>query len=456
MNMSSTTLPFPQSDTELRITDRVMKLFADVRPGEGLTALLLTTNLFLLLASYYVLKTVREALILSEGGAAVKSYAAAVQAILLLLVVPAYGLFASKVRRQTLLIGVTLFFITHLIAFFALSSAGFQVGIAFFVWVGIFNVLVIAQFWAFANDVYDSSQGERLFPLIGVGSALGAWVGSTVVTRLFSVFSPGQLMLVGAIGFLLCILITADVHRRLTRIDRPAGNDAKLGKQGGFTMLLQSRYLLLIAIMVLLLNVVNSTGEFLLGQSIVADAKQAVASGHAVASEMKSMIGSAYGSFFSWVNFLGLLFQLFVTSRVFKHFGVRAALFILPLIALGSYGMMAFLPVMGVFRFAKILENSTDYSIQNTARHSLFLPTSREAKYKAKAAIDTFFWRLGDLFQAAIVLVAVQFRLSSQAIAQVNVVLVVLWLGVVIAIAREHRVLTGAAGQHAGLGTRAA
>jgi AAA family ATP:ADP antiporter len=432
-----------------------MNLFADVRPGEGMVALLLTTNLFLLLASYYVLKTVREALILSEGGAAVKSYAAAAQAILLLFVVPAYGLFASKVRRQTLLTGATLFFITHLIAFFALSSAGFHVGVVFFIWLGIFNVLVIAQFWAFANDVYDSNQGERLFPIIGVGSALGAWVGSTVVTKLFSVFNPGQLMLIGAAGFLLCILITSNVSRRLTP-HTGSSNEAKLGKQGGFQMLLQSRYLLLIAVMVLLLNVVNSTGEYILGQSIVSGARQAIASGQAAPAELKAMIGRSYGSFFSWVNLLGLMFQLFLTARIFKHFGVRAALFILPLIALGSYGLMAMVPMMSVFRVTKILENSTDYSIQNTARHSLFLPTSREAKYKAKAAIDTFFWRLGDLFQAAIVLVAVQLRLSLETIAMINVGLVFLWLAVVMAIVREHRVLTGAPEQLAGQAARVA
>jgi AAA family ATP:ADP antiporter len=252
-------------------------------------------------------------------------------------------------------------------------------------------------------------------------------------------------MLVGAIGFLICILITANVHRRLTpRRDRAGGKEEKLGKQGGFQMLLQSRYLLLIAIMVLLLNVVNSTGEYILGQSIVANAKQAIASSHGTAADLKSMIGRSYGSFFSWVNLLGLMFQLFLTSRIFKHFGVRTALFILPMIALGSYGMMAILPMMSVFRVTKILENSTDYSIENTARHSLFLPTSREAKYKAKAAIDTFFWRLGDLFQAVIVLVAVQLKLPLETIAMINVGLVVLWLAVVTAIGREHRALTGA------------
>ena len=442
--MSPTTLPFSQTDNRFGFINRWVKHFVDVRPGEGLVALLLTSNLFLLLGSYYVLKTVREALILSENGAAVKSYAAAVQAVLLLFVVPAYGIFASRVRRQTLLVGVTLFFLTHLVAFYALGEAGFHIGAAFFIWLGIFNVLVIAQFWAFANDVYDSNVGERLFPLIGLGSALGAWVGSTVVTRLFSVFSTGQLMLIGAAGFLLCTMITAIIHRRLTPKTGPvASDDSKLSKQGGFQMLLQSRYLLLIALMVLLLNVVNSTGEYLLGQSIVAHARETIAATHAPASALKSIIGKSYGSFFSWVNLLGLLFQLFLTTRIFKHFGVRAALFVLPLIAFGSYGLLAFAPMISVFGFTKILENSTDYSIGNTARQALFLPTSREAKYKAKAAIDTFFWRLGDLCQAPIVFVAVQFNMSSQTVALINVALVLVWLSVVAAIAREHRVLTG-------------
>ena len=84
---------------------------------------------------------------------------------------------------------------------------------------------------------------------------------------------------------------------------------------------------------------------------------------------------------------------------------MRGALFILPFIALGGYTMIALLPMLAVVRMAKILENSTDYSIQNTTRHALFLPTSREAKYKAKQAIDSFFWRAGDLLQAGVVFV---------------------------------------------------
>ncbi len=126
--------------------DRVLGVFTEVRGGEGLTALLLMLNVFLLLAAYYLLKTIREPLILSvPGGAEVKSYAAAATAGLLILVVPLYSAFASRVSRVKLINGVTLFFIACLLTFFALSQAHVPVGVAFFIWVGIFSLMVIAQ-----------------------------------------------------------------------------------------------------------------------------------------------------------------------------------------------------------------------------------------------------------------------------------------------------------------------
>ena len=102
-----------------------------------------------------------------------------------------------------------------------------------------------------------------------------------------------------------------------------------------------------------------------------------------------------FGSLSATVNLLSFLVQLFVTSRVIRFMGVRGALFILPVLALINYSIIAVAPILAVVRIGKILENSTDYSIQNTLRQALFLPTSREAKYKAKAAIDTFFTRAG-------------------------------------------------------------
>ncbi len=425
--------------------ETALSLFADVRPGEGPTALLLALNVFLLLGSYYLLKTVREPLILTESGAEVKSYSAAGQALLLLFLIPAYGSFAAKVDRLRLIRWVTLFFISHLAIFHLLGEAGVHIGVAFFLWVGIFSVLVIAQFWAFANDVFTEDQGKRLFPMVGVGSSLGAWIGTLTAQRLFDVFEPAvapyRIMLVAGALLGVCIIVTQIVNRReALRAAGRQGEAAKpLGKEGGFKLIFKQRYLLLIAILILLLNVVNTTGEFILGKLVLAQAVAAVGDVAGAPAQINQYIGSFYGGFFSWVNFLGFLFQLLLVSRIFKYIGVRGAMFILPCIALGSYALLIFMPVLGIVRIAKIMENSTDYSIQNTARHALFLPTSREAKYKAKAAIDTFFWRMGDLFQALVVFVGVQLAFEIQHFAMVNVVLVVIWLGIVVAINREHR-----------------
>jgi AAA family ATP:ADP antiporter len=416
------------------LAGRILASVRERSSGDTLTALLLAVNVFTLLASYYVLKTVREALILSESGAAVKSYSAAGQTLLLLAVIPAYGYLASRVNRLRLNTWITLFFVSHLAIFYLLGTAGVKVGVAFFLWLGIFNVLVIAQFWSFANDVHDSRSGARMFPLIGIGSALGAWVGAQAAGRLFDVFSPYQLMMVAGGGLLLTLVFALLVEKRSQH--RPS---APISGKGGFRLVLSSRFLFFIAIMVLLFNMVNSLGEFMLGRIVVENMQAAVSAGTMDASEMQSAIGGFYGDFFGWVNLLGLILQMFIVSRLFKHIGVGGALLVVPMIALGSYALMAALPVLGIVKAMKVLENSADYSIQNTARHALFLPASREAKYKAKAAIDTFFWRLGDLAQAGVVLVGTTLALTTRQYASVNLLFVALWLVVVIGIYREHR-----------------
>src|SRR5262249_40357535 len=144
---SFTTLRFPSLTPRSRL-EQLLSHLADVRAGEGIGVLLFSLNLFLLLSAYYLLKTAREALILSQGGAEVKSYSAAGQAVLLLAVVPLYGAFASRVGRVRLVTGVMLFFASNLVIFIICGRLGFHEGVAFFLWVGVFNVMVISQLWA--------------------------------------------------------------------------------------------------------------------------------------------------------------------------------------------------------------------------------------------------------------------------------------------------------------------
>src|SRR5215475_14102198 len=182
-------------DVDRSFVERLLSPGADVHPGEGLKSLLLALNLFMVLAAYYMLKTVRESLILTEGGAAVKAYSSAGQALLLLGLVPAFGAFASRVNRIRLVRWVTLFFIANIVTFFIVGRLGVHIGIPFFLWVGIFNVMVISQFWAFVNDLYTTDQGKRLFPIVGLGSSLGAWAGSVYAGDFIRALGPYPLML---------------------------------------------------------------------------------------------------------------------------------------------------------------------------------------------------------------------------------------------------------------------
>lgn len=441
----SNVVPLPSSHPKSWL-DRGLSLFTEVHPGESGTALMLAANMFCLFALYYVLKPVRESLILSESGAVVKSYAAAGQALLLVGLVPAYGALASRVRRIPLIGGVTLFFASNLIIFYLLGVAGLQVGVGFYLWLGIFNLMVPSQLWAFANDLYTSERGARLFPIIGVGTSLGAWIGAEIASDVFESVGPYRLMLIAAGGLVVCLLLTLWTDRReaaLTGRDRDArvraAAEAPLGKEGGFQLIMAQRYLLYIALLIMILNIVNTLGEFLLGSLVQVEAQKAVAAGTAGAAGAAGWIGAFYGRFYANVNLLGLLMQMFLVSRIFKYIGVRGALFILPLVALASYTTLAFFPALALVRIAKTLENATDYSIQTTARHALFLPTSREAKYKAKQAIDSFFWRAGDLLQAVVVFIGVRLSFDLRAYALTNVVLVAIWLTIVVAIAREHK-----------------
>jgi AAA family ATP:ADP antiporter len=391
-------------------------------------------NVFILLTAYYIIKPVREALILGGAGAEVKSYAGAGQALLFLLIVPLYSAFASRTSRIRLINSVTAFFISNLAIFYFLGQMRIALGVPFFLWVGLFSLMVVAQFWAFANDIYTEEQGKRLFAIVGIGSSLGAIFGAKLAGWIFEPMGPYSMMLLAGALLAVCMVITNWVHHREGAgegaRERAAINES-IGTSGGFRLVFKHRYLLLIAILVLLSNFVNTTGEFVLGKTVAEHAKGA-ANGQAY-------IGEFYAGFYFWVNLLGAALQMFAVSRIMKYIGIGPSLFILPLIALGSYTLLAFVPVLSYIRFAKIAENSADYSIQNTTRRALFLRTSRDAKYKALSAIESFFWRMGDAFSALLVFVGTKLAFDIPGFAVANTVFVIIWLGFALAIVRERK-----------------
>jgi AAA family ATP:ADP antiporter len=209
-------------------------------------------------------------------------------------------------------------------------------------------------------------------------------------------------------------------------------------------MVLGSRFLLAVAVATLLLNSVKTLGESVLfdavGQAVAAEALQAGITGDAELRAFRQAGTTLfYGDFFFWINALALFLQVFVASRLLRFGGFAALFLMLPAVALTSYAAMLAVPVLWVIKTMKIVENATDYSIQNTARHVLWLPLSQEVTFKAKPTIDSLFMRAGDGLAALTVLVGHQvFSFGFRSYFVVNVGLIVIWFGLAVWIAKEH------------------
>jgi AAA family ATP:ADP antiporter len=426
--------------------ERFLNLFTVVRPGEAKTAVLLALNVFLILMAYYILKTVREALILGEGTAELKSYLSAGQVLLLMVAVPLYGRLVAKFPRMKLINIVTVFFIACPVVFYLLAQARVPLGTIYFVWIGIFNLMIVAQFWSFANDVYSKEEGERLLVIVGLGASLGAVAGAQTADQLIEPFGVQQLMLVGAALLALQLLLTNYIDR-IERGRRQRGAPVKKASAGpsknAFAMVFQTRYLLLMALMLLAINWINTTGEYILGSIVKDRAMAMVADGSAGTLTEGQIIGDFYAKYFSLANVAGVLLQLFLVSRIIRLRGVAVAVMILPAISFGVYNILMFVPLLRAALVAKVVENSVDYSLNNTVRNMLFLPCTYEQKFAAKQAIDSFFVRMGDVLSAALVFVGTTFlALPTMGFAAVNAVLSVLALFLAWRVGRHYKSLT--------------
>jgi AAA family ATP:ADP antiporter len=228
------------SSPDRTVLERALGLVTSVRRAEVPTALLLTLDSFLLLTAYGCIKPAREALILSlPTGAEYKVYMSAAIAAVLLVAVPLYAKVAVRLTRNRLVIGVTAFFASQLAASYASGSAyGSTVPLALgvYLWIGVFDLMVVAQFWAFANDIYSEEAGQRLFPLIGLGASLGAAAGSGLAGALIPRIGTMATLLVAAALLLLTAVITQLVHARETnRAQGPPSSmaSARLGDGRG-------------------------------------------------------------------------------------------------------------------------------------------------------------------------------------------------------------------------------
>ena len=438
------------SSDHARLTrfERMLSLVTRVAPGEGRTAFLFFLHGFLLLASYQVVKALREAFMLTKFSAETRAYAVAGMALVLMLVVPLYGRLRHHLHGADLLRAVTLFFVATLPLFALLTHYQVSIAFAFFIWVGIYGVMVVSQMWAYAADSFNVKSGQRLFVVIMLGANLGALAGAKLTQVAVAALSPMGLMVL-ATCTLGATLFLAKPERdaipaasRAVEIERSRPVPKLLG---GIGLVLRDRYLLHMALFVVLLNWINSTGEFILADFVKADAVARVAeSGGAL--DLGTLITEFYGNFNFWVTLISLLMQLFLVSRIYHLVGVRGGLLVQPVIVALGYALLVFGPMLGGFipffyliRRLKFAENSVDYSLMNTTRQALYLPVDRNSKYDGKIAIDTFFWRFGDLIQAVGIFIGLHLLdWEARNFAVVTLVLALAWIALAIVMGRDY------------------
>jgi ATP:ADP antiporter, AAA family len=429
---------------------RSLFLGVELKPGERPAVLAMFACLFLVLFTAYLLKPAREMLILTEGTAEIRSYAVALQALLLLVFIPLYGKFSRRFDSRRYMQVVTVVCVATLLAFAAAGYSGLPVSVVYFVWLGAYSVLIISQFWAFASELYSREAGERMFVIIALGASVGAWVGSAVSRELVNHVDAYGLMLCGAVTLLLSAVPAH--YASLSVPDSSRGQHEAQEEQAssifaGFHLVFQRRYLMLMFGFVIMLNLVNSTGEYILAAVLEMLYSQGTDEG-SILVDKGTYVGQFYSSFYFVVNLLGVLIQFFLVSRMIRFGGITLALAFTPVIVFLGYASLAVLPALAWFRYFKMVENSLDYSLQNTARQMLYLPLSRQEKYEARAVIDPFGQRLGDLLQAGLIFAGLHwFTLDSSGFMVLAATMAFINLMIVLGILHQRRLLLGSTSQ---------
>lgn len=346
---------------------------------------------FFLFCGYFMLRPIRETMGI-QAGVNQLQWLFTATFVATLAVVPLFGWLSARVPRATLL--------TWVYSLFALTMAGFAALLylrpdsvwaarAFYVWLSVFNLFVVSIAWSLMADVFRMESAKRLFALIAAGASAGGLCGPLIGALLAGALGPAGLLLLSA------LLLTATLPlkqwllrwRTETRME-VAPEDMQQPIQGailaGISRIFQSRFLLGISLLVILLATLN-TFLYMEQARLVADAFPTTAERLRVFSALDFTVQT-----------LALLSQLFLSGRIAARLGLRFLLTAVPLAVGVSFLALAAFPVFGVLAAAMILRRAGEYALIRPGREMLFTAVPAEDKYKTKSVIDTVVYRGGD------------------------------------------------------------
>ncbi|MDH3594284.1 MAG: MFS transporter [Rhodospirillales bacterium] len=433
------------------------KAILDVRRSELPLALLMFGYFFLVITSFWILKPIKKSLFIEHyeqsgfnllgwqmSGPQAELIAKVLNMVVAFAAVIVFTWLARRFRRQQLSFVFTAFFLVSYAAYsFVLGAPGSGTVWSFYLFGDLFSTLMVATFFAFLNDSVTPDAAKRLYGLVGLGGVSGGVFGSYVVAALIAqVDRPQWLWICFAIG--LMIAAVAFLAGRIVDRNPPPESapqeppreekapSARNPAVEGAVLVFRSPYLLSIVAIVGLYEIVSTILDFQFTSTIA----------HYLEGEA---IGRQFSIVFAITNTLALLVQLLLTGFVMSRLGVGVALLVLPVAILAASAGYAALPILWMGSLLNTADNGFSYSINQSAKESLYVPTTKDEKYKAKAFIDMFVQRFAKAIAVVVSLgittVFVEFA-SIRWLSAVIIPLIVLWIFAAVYAGRRFREVT--------------
>lgn len=412
-----------------------------VRPGESRALLWSFAYFFFLLAGYYLIRPLRDAMGIA-GGVRNLPWLFTATFLVLMAVQPAYGAAVARLSRRYFIPLVYHFFVVNILIFwllFTLHVRVVEVARLFFVWVGVFNLFVVSVFWSFMADIFTSEQSRRLFGFIGAGGTAGSLLGPTIAVTLSVPLGAANLLIIAAL-FLEVAVVCA---RRLEgpALPAPAASAAQSTAPGervaqaalgggaldGLPRMLRSPYLLGIAAWVSLLSF-SATILYFQQAHIVA-----------AAAHSRAVQTRIFASIDFIVALLTLATQILATGPLILRFGMGAATGFLPAVFTLGFLALAGMPGLVTLIAFQAIQRTAHFSIATPARQALFTAVPREDKYKVKNLIDLVVYRGSDALYGWIFVSLRGMGLSVGAIAAIAVPITIAWLLIAVALGRTQQ-----------------
>ena len=375
---------------------RLLKVVAKIEANEIKATVLSFLFIFTLMAAYFILRPVRDAMS-SDWSDAELSLLWTSTFVFSVIAVSLYGGIISRIRFGRLVPSVYGFFAATFVAFWFGSTQvadSTLIDKAFYVWISVFSLFHVSVFWSFMSAIYSKDQAPRLFAIIAMGASVGAIVGPIIPTFLADDLGTMNLMLIAAllllvplplIGMLERLKVTelgnADVHVDI-------GAQSTLGKNpfSGFMLLVRNPFLLAIAVFIIFYVIMNTFIYFEL-RKLLTDMDR----------EARTQV---WASIDLAVNSLAILTAIFATSRLATRFGMAATLALIPLFMVGGWLVVAAAPLLAVLAGLQIARRAGNYAITRPGREMLFTLVDSETRFKAKPVIDIVVYRGGDMMTA--------------------------------------------------------